>query len=161
MTDRSLFEGAVGWYWIPDSAAPSNLAAITQTEIGAGSVVDFLGTHGGEAMFDGSGWEPSVSSVQDDDWANKDQITIDTTVSHGVGTLRWKYSEDAHPIYTNHVEGEDGVIVLAFDNDTGVGKTYEAWEVKMSIKTLDKGRGVKSWTGNFSISDQANGAFAA
>lgn len=159
MSDRELFEGGVGIYWLPDADAPTAIGGITQTE--AGDLVDILGTHGAEAAFDGSGWAPSVSAVTDEDWAGKDQISIDSTVSLGVASIRFKWHEDTHPIYTLHVDGSLGWVVFAMDNATTTGAVYEYYRAKMSTKHFDPARGAKAWTGHWSLISHGHGAFAA
>lgn len=154
---RSLFQGVAKWHFL--TAEPSSLAAITQAEIGAGTEV--TGTHGEEAAFDGSGWEPSYQTITDEDWAAKDPLTVDHTTTWGIGTIRFKRDHDTHPILDLYVADTPMWVVLAYSGDTTAGEQYYIYETVIMGQYPDVASGVQSWTGAHRVVTAVPGEFAA
>jgi len=142
------------------SSAPAAPAAITQTEITAGT--SLLGIKGGEALFEHAGFEPSVSTINVPDYISTETGNIVGEITYGTGTLRFYWDDVTRPIWAALPAGTEGYLVFG-QSGTAETNEYIMHPITVALRDhdMDGSNVASSYTVTVSRAAPTRGIFAA
>jgi len=155
---RETLKGNISVDYMSSAAAAPT--AITAAEIGAAT--SLLGVKGGEALFDHSGFEPSVSTINVPDYISNETGNITGEITYAAGALRFYWDDTTHPIWTLLPASTTGFIVFG-QSGSAIGAAYIYYPITVALldHDMDGSNVASSYTVTVSRSAPSRGEIVA
>jgi len=157
---RETLKGNVAVTFLTTAQEPASMTAITAAEIGVGA--SLLGIKGGEAMFEHSGFEPSVSTINVPDYISTETGNIVGEITYGTGMMRFYWDDVTRPIWDLLPSGTEGFVVFGQSGEA-VGNEYIVHPISVALRDhdMDGSNVASSYTVTVSRAAPTRGTFAA
>jgi hypothetical protein len=157
---RETLKGNVSVGWLALADAPATLAAIavaTEYDVDA---IDLLGTKGGEALFEHSGFEPSLSTINTPDYISNETGSLVGEITYGAAVMRYYWDDTVRPVWDLLPIGTQGYLVFG-QSGSAVGNEYiiHPCDVALRDHDMDGSNVASSYTLTFSRSAPTRGIF--
>ena len=157
---RETLKGNVSVSFLALASAPASLAAIAvATEMSAAT--SLLGTKGGEALFEHSGFEPSLSTINVPDYISNETGNIVGEITYGAALMRFYWDDTTRPIWDLLPTGTEGFLIFG-QSGSAVGNEYSIHPCSVALRDhdMDGSNVASSYTVTFSRSAPTRGVFA-